>query len=162
MAYPRYQLARSFKMKRKVDGDVTIPSGDWADFSNDLDIYIRAQVGDVIEVGLDFFSQEANNTAYIDAACVVSGSPVSWWGSGELTSNTGEGVMGWIIASSQHVAAGASMFKELGPGDIGYDGIVHIRLRCRASGGDRVVRASAENPITFWARNIGPMDDEDE
>lgn len=160
----RYVMARNFKKKKLSSGNITLNQTAVTNVSIDLDIKLRANVGDVIEYGLSGSVTSANTTVGFDVYTVVSSTTVNPFGAGlsaALASTAG--VPGWIVGSSTISPISGSILRELLIDDIESSGIVTLRLRyAQGSTDSRILRATADAPLTVWARNLGPADDEDE
>lgn len=159
MAYPRFQRARDFKFITRTSGNMTLNSTSWANVDNGLDIVLVAQAGDVIEVGGGWLIENQNPDLFTDVATIVSGIPVNYFGTQGAESATSQGIHGWYgLGGGVYMSVGGGDMKELVSGDIS-SGTVTLRLRYRTlSAANRVVRATADNPFRWWAKNLGPKD----
>ena len=158
MAYPRFQLARSFKFLQYTAGDIAMNSTSWANLIGTTnDLVLAAQVDDVVEVGLSSQSQNEGSTGRIDVASIVSAAPVNYWGGGAEPS-TGYGVSSWTLVSAQFGNQGGSVMKKIVAGDLSA-GTVTLRLRYRTDISSlKTLYAAATRPLQFWAKNLGPVD----
>jgi hypothetical protein len=155
--YPRYRVARQFKFKTASPGTIS-GSTTWVDFDNSLDLKLRANTGDVIEAGLNFIVPPVNVFSYIDVVTIVSGSPVNSFATGGSIDASGSGVGSWYVSDSVYGGAGSPILYELKFEDIGTDGIVHLRLRYRSN----TTTSRDYDHVQFFAKNLGPQDDDDE
>lgn len=160
MAYPRFQRARAFKFSRHTSGNVSVTSTSWANFDTGLDLVLDAQTGDVVEVGLSALGDSAGTAADIlfDAGTLVSSAIVNVVSTGTSENGSSDGVAAWYCYRSMLAGAGGSVMYALQAGDIA-SGTVTLRVRVRlSSAGSRSVLASTNDPVCFWAKNLGPVD----
>ena len=126
----------------------------WAALVTDgsFDVTVDAVAGDVIEVGVSSIWSNVANFPYLDAATMVSGSPVNWVSTG--TSSHGSGPFGWFSANylSAPVAATAcgSWFYTVQSGDV-VSGQVTFRLYGKTLSGTRAMIPTADFPAQMWA-----------
>lgn len=145
--------------KRRTAGNITLNSSSWANVdptvgtTNELDIVLAARAGDMVEVGLSGFLQSESVVMYFDAASIVSAAPANYWGGAGGASD--EGVGAWFAIHAAWKAQSGGAVREIVSGDLSA-GTVTIRLRFRgSSASDRILRATAANPLDFWAKNHG-------
>lgn len=156
MAYPRFQRSRDFKRRQRTAGNVTVTAGA-ADFDTSLDIVLVAQVGDVIEYGVNGRgTMVSGSDGTFDVATIVSSAPVNYFGTGMVA---GQGVQSWYIPNSAgNFPLSGSMLYTIVSGDLSA-GTVTLRFRRFGGGaGASVVLANATTPFTVWAKNLGPQD----
>src|SRR4051812_9909425 len=84
----------SFLGKRN-SGNFTLNSSTWADVSSATDLTIAAKVGDVLEVLLSALWGNEGVSALLDVTTIVAGVPVNYFGSGPVTSTSGDGIQSW-------------------------------------------------------------------
>lgn len=137
---------------RRIAGDYTLNNaGAFAaiDAAN-LNLTLPAATGDKLEISLlSRYGNEAIN-AFIDAATIVSGSPVNWV-SGGTGLSTNFGVAGWVGLSGVTNTPGGSAFYTVQAGDIS-GGNVTVRLMYRTSGASKTLRAgTASADALFYA-----------
>ncbi len=160
MAYPRYQRARDFKRARRTAGNVTI-STSLANVDTALDISLAAQVGDYIEYGvLAHITLINGSDAAFDVATIVSGSVVNYFGGSTLAVGNGPWYFGPPSGAGTSIPLmmSGSMLYPLVAADISA-GTVTLRLRCIGGGSGAVsLKASSTEPLTVWAKNLGPAD----
>lgn len=156
MAYPRTQRSRAFKHVRRTSGNLILNNTAWTNLDTALDLVLSAQIGDVIEAA---FSARWENEAFgvgIDVHSWVSGAAVTAWSSGVAPTGTGLGVRAWYGLGGVAYGVGGSVMNTLVAGDISA-GTVTLRLRFRnAAAGNRTLYASADEPLQFSAKNLGP------
>jgi hypothetical protein len=162
MAYPRFQMARSYKYKNRTSGDITLNSGTWADVDTGLDVTLAAQVGDVIEVGGSWLVAGSTTTAvFFDAVSIVSAAPVNSWGIDGAVGTSVEGIQAWRCDSNSiglNQKASGGMMRVLLAGDIA-SGFVTVRLRYKqGTAGAQAMYNNANRAVQFWAKNLGPVD----
>lgn len=160
MTYPRFQLARAFKFFNRSSGSLTLNSTTWANLptiGTTWDVTLPAQIGDVIEVGVSGVWNNENVIGILDVATIVSSSVVNYFST--AGSATGSGVESWVgDALLAYVRIGGSFWYTLVSGDIS-SGTVTLRLRYRTgSASDKTLFATADNPLQFRAKNLGPAD----
>lgn len=146
-----------FDEAKYTGGDITADAdGVWEDLQNALDLTLTAATGDVVEVSI---SCTAPNTTAVSvnltAVSIVSASPVNDFATNTTPSDATDGVSGWRLGSSTVSNASGSILYPLQAGDIS-GGTVTIRFRDRPSSStNRVVSATAAQPIHTWAKNLG-------
>lgn len=157
MAYPRFRRARQHALATRTAGDITANNTTWANLNTGLDLVLPASPGDVLRYGM---SASVNNEATglaLQPATLVGAALVSWFGSGEPTTTTGDGVGGWYVDVSAAGRLGVPVELVLVTGDIS-SGKVTVRLRYRTStAANKVVQASTTRPLQVWMENIGPV-----
>lgn len=141
-----------FAMVKKTAGDYTsLTSSTWANVDTSLDLVVAARAGDYIFVSLSALHGSAAQQHFIDCAIIVAGAVQHSVGSGEITTTTGEGIMGWGKESGTlSWVQGAATVPYLVQSNDVVNGTVTLRLRYRASGAVTLY-ASAGNPLFFWA-----------
>lgn len=131
-----------------------LSSTSYADFNNALDLIIPAQVGDVLLISLSaLWVAAASGYGYLDAATIVSGSPVNYCGGG---SSSRFGVQGWssgVVGTSNDSPVGAAIQYVVQAGDIS-GGNVTLRLRGRYFSAARSIYTSADNPMHWSVVNL--------
>lgn len=158
MAYPPFLQARSFKFVDRRTGSIAaLTSTTWANLDATADIQLEANVGDTIIVSANgLWGGEAQNAA-LDVATWNGSALVNWFGSGEPTTTTGDGIPGWFSASSiTYESLSGLMARSLVAGDIA-NGQVTLRLRYRVTASKTLMNSSTD-PFQWMAWNIGPTD----
>jgi hypothetical protein len=157
MSYPRFQLARAFKVVRLTTGDFTTTGQTaWGDVNTALDITLAAQVGDVIEYGIMTEATNGSAAMRMDVATIVSAAVVNYFG-GDGTAPAGTGAAGWYVNGVRGVSG--SVWRTLVAGDIS-SGYVTLRLRYHndGAGGTNNFTANAGRGFYATAKNLGPQD----
>lgn len=116
-----------------------------------IDLVIAASAGDVIEVGTSVLSPTTAGYSWLDAATMVSGSPVNWVSTGGSTHSGGP--MGWftsIAASIVNHATGGSVLYTVQAGDLS-GGNIRFRFYAKNAGGTQTPTVSADRPAHFYA-----------
>lgn len=143
--------------KKRTSGSVTVTTTAWGNFDTGLDMVLPAQAGDLVEVVVSGTAGDTNsNYLILDAASIVAGSPVNYWGKDGAESATSYGVLAWACTGSQTIAGGG-IARNLVSGDIS-GGTVTIRLRTRldsTSPASKSMQASADVPFRCYAINHG-------
>lgn len=136
----------------RTSGNITLNSTTWANVDTGLDIAVAAQAGDVLMVPLSATFGTENVYAYLDAATIVSGSPVNYVsGQGGATD---DGVSGWWGGANQYSAVGTAIQYVVQAGDIS-GGVVTLRLRYRTeTAANKTLYASADNPLQWSVVNL--------
>jgi len=142
-------------LNRLTSGDVTITATTNVFASNVTglgDITLACATGDYIEAGLSAIAPNTTaNSMKFDVCTVVSAAAVNFFSNGTGTGST-NGVSGWYCTLSVISKAMGSILYVAQAGDISGGNIV-LRLTCFVSG-SRVLGATANQPLTFWARNL--------
>ena len=158
MAYPRFRRARAHKVGRRTTGNVSITSSTWTNLDNGLDIALEAQVGDLIEVGINGLWGAEAVTGYLDVVTVVATVPVNQVSSGAAETGTSEGAVGWTGVSGSVSPVSGSLMYSIVNGDLA-SLVVTLRIRVRGSSASaKTVYANTNEPFQFWAKNLGPAD----
>lgn len=153
----RHQLARAFKRVRRTSGNISISSTTWSNLDTGLDVVLQAAAGDTLEVCVNGLWNNEASVGVLSACTVVAGAPVSHFGSGEPTTTTGDGVMGWFGPASVQMVVGAPAQLVLGSGDLA-SGYVTVRLRTRTNSGTKTLNATTGDPLEVIVKNLGPAD----
>lgn len=140
--------------KSRSSGDISTASSSWADLDSNLDLTVTAKAGDVLLITLSArWSNEAVSTG-VDAATMVSGSPVNYI-SGGAGGASHFGVQGWFAAGSVNATTGTAILYTVQAGDVSA-GTVTLRLRYRGStSGTHTMKGDSNNPIQFGVVNLG-------
>lgn len=151
----RFAPSRNFKISERSAGDLTFNGTSYVDVDNNLDLAIKAAIGDVLELGLSTYWNNGATGAFIDAVTIVSGSPVNYMsGNG----STGEGVMSWQSYNNREANAYGGTHYTVVSGDR-VSGLVTVRLRARTeTANNKVLAASSTRRLRFWVKNIGKVD----
>lgn len=158
MPYPFFRNARAHKKTRRTSGDLTLNSTNWANVDTGLDIALPALVGDDIQVGLSAFTGSEAVNLYLDAVSVVGGAPVNSFGRAAAVEAApgGLGIQSWLVASGGFIPLGSPYIYTVVAGDLS-SGIITVRLRyATGTAANRTLRANANQPLQFWAKNLGP------
>ena len=140
----------------RTAGDISATGANgttWFDLLTATDLTLStAAAGDRVEVGASFYV--SNSGAFYlatDVATVVSGSPVTYFGTSGASGDFG--VQAWLVQpSTESIKGGVVMGPALGAGDISA-GSVTLRLRCRTSAaGTRTVKGATAQPFHWWAK----------
>lgn len=151
MAYPRFQLARNFKVTQRTAGTVAVNSTSWMDVDTATDIAIPGQVGDVLRGHVSASWGSEAFESHMTLATWVSGAAVNRFGGTN-------GVAAWLGFSGASTTFGGSAFYTLVPGDI-VSGIVTLRLQAKVgSAGSRSLFAGTGTPLQLCIQNLGPAD----
>lgn len=159
MAYPRFQLARTFKTARRASTSPTYALTTWGDVDTALDLTLAAQVGDMIEVEANgLWGNEASTAHYMDVVTVVSATPVNSFGTQGAVSTTSHGIQAWqAITANYSMIAGGGIYPIVA-GDLS-SGYVTLRLRRRGeTASTKTLYAVADQPFQWWVKNLGPVD----
>ena len=145
-----------FATARRTSGNITANSTTWANLDTGMDLTLTCSTGDFIECGFSaFLGNESVNLGF-DVATIVSASPVNYI-SGGAGGASAYGVQAWLGGDIGHaIAVGGSILYESVSGDIS-GGNILLRMRYRTgTAANRTVNASTNQPLHFWAKNIGP------
>jgi hypothetical protein len=152
-AHSGFASLRDFDRVGLTSGGITVSSTTWVNLSTSLDLTLTAATGDICEVTISAMAESTSaNYCFIDCATWVSGAGVNWFGSGEPTTGTGNGVPGWHLPNvAEYEAISGSVAMALVSGDIS-GGTVTLRLRTRVASGSRVIRAESTTPLIVYAK----------
>lgn len=146
-----------FAFHKRTAGNLTLNNfGSWANVSTSTDLVLGGiAVGDVVEVDLScLFDNEAPN-AYMDAASVVAGAAINYWGTAGGASD--EGIQAWLGLGGVVTLHGGGVMKTIVAGDL-ESGQLTLRLRYRTSAASaKTLQADAANPLQWYAKNLGPQ-----
>jgi hypothetical protein len=123
----------------------------WVTLDSGLDVPVSAFAGDVVEVGLSALVEPGVGDVFFDAASLVGGAPVGYWGASG--GSTDYGVSGWATAGS---GMDSPVLRRVTAGDLA-SGVLTVRLLTRTTG-PRTIDATAGRPLQFWAKNHGPQE----
>lgn len=142
----------------RTSGNLSLTNTTWGNLDIGLDLTAPAVAGDKIVVAISGLWDNAAGSplALIGAGTLVGGNLVSFFGSGEPTTDTGFGVPGWFGQAATAVGpTGESMPLTLASGDIS-GGNVTVRFRCRiGAAGTRVLNATTTIPLSVSLKNLG-------
>lgn len=152
------ELRGDYAISRYSAGDLTLNSTTWANVGGPADLVLAADAGDVVQVVVSsLINNEAIELA-LDVQTIVSSAAVNSFGTGTTVSNSSRGIAGWQRPASISMHLSGSFFYKLVAGDIS-GGNVTLRLRYRTlTAGNRTMFAATDYPITFIARNHGPVE----
>lgn len=95
--------------------------------------------------------EDQANLGFIDVATWVAGAGVNWFGSGEPTTISGNGIMSWVHTNDAVFSGiGGTAHLVVQAGDIS-GGTVTLRLRWHSSG-NLNLRAATTDPLVFAAK----------
>src|SRR4051812_36631985 len=83
---------------RSATSNVSFANASWVDLTSDMDLVIRAAVGDIVELEINGTIASEANTLFLDVVTIVGGSAVNSVGQGAaggLPSASHQGVAGW-------------------------------------------------------------------
>ena len=169
MAQPRFQRARAFRYTLSNTGSsLTTASTTWIDLATMTngpgagawDQTIEAQVGDVLEFGVNWqFGNEAV-AARVEVATIVSSSPVNTFGQGGVSGSTGYGVQAWTGSGNVYTPTAGSAWLTVAAGDLS-NGKVTVRPYIRVdSAVTKTLYRTSTNPVFLCVKNLGPQDPE--
>lgn len=161
MAYPRYQLAKQFKVTTRSSGDLTLNSTNWANVDTGLDITLAAQVGDTLEATLSARAAADAVHLYLDVVTLVSAAPVNSFGKrGAVQTTPGIiGIAGWYCTSGTSGVPGGPAHYVVVSGDL-TSGLVTLRLRyaTNTATNKTIFADGTSHIIEFCVKNLGPVD----
>ena len=141
-------------IKKRTSSDLTVNSATWTNWDTGLDTTLEAQAGDVVEIGMDALSSTGSFTLLLGAGVWDGSAFQSFFGSGEPTTSTGNGIAAWLCTSLTNVSISGGSILQLAAADI-VSGQVTVRLRARTSG-SKTVAATSGAPLIVWLKNHGP------
>lgn len=139
----------------RTAGEVTFTNTTtWVEMSSALRLVLpNTYAGDVVEVGVAARWSNQNAQGMGDAATLVSGSPVNYFGT---TGAAGDaGVASWFGDSNLRAPIGGSVFKTVVSGDLSGTTLT-IGFFARVTASKNMV-ALTTAPFNWWAKNHGPM-----
>jgi hypothetical protein len=137
---------------RRTSGDVSMNSTTWANFDTGLDLVIAAQAGDVLLVDVSGHYNSEAVGGILDAATIVSGSPVNYI-SGGAGGASNRGVLGWYGPGAS-ASVGAAIQYVVQSGDIS-GGNVTLRLRYRTTSASvKTMNATSDIPFQWSVVNL--------
>lgn len=160
MSYGRHRASRAHKKVIYTGGNITLNvTAITALHASALDIVLQAQVGDDIEYG---FSGILDGSSAADAAfdvySIVSAARVNPWGAGLSASLAStKGVPHWY-AQTTNAVIGGSIIKTLVSGDLSSGQLTVRPYFAKTSATTRTLSAGANQPLTVWAKNLGPAE----
>lgn len=119
---------------KRTAGDLTYPTGGFAQFSTPLQITLPCETGDLLEFGINAYAAPgATTVGALDVATIVSAAIVNRF------ANTTDGVMGWYrsTATGEH-SIGGSVFYVAQAGDISGGNVVLSLIGNRVSGSNAI------------------------
>lgn len=141
----------SVGITRRTTALVAATSASWGAIATDSDVSVAAVAGDVLQVGVSILSPNAAMYTFLDAATMVSGSPVNWVSTG--TSTHDDGVFGWfnsVAVALQTGRVGGSVPYTVKPDDV-VNGVVTFRFYAKNAGGTANYTVNSSNPAMFYA-----------
>lgn len=155
--------ARAHKHVTSTSGNITANSSTFAALAGQtggpgttgFDLAVAARIGDVLAVGVSLHVAASTTRLFLDAATIVSASPVNYV-SGTSGGSSTEGVQAWSIPADTNVraTAGGVVHYEVVSGDLS-GGTVTVRPMFRTDGSE-TVSANSNTPFHFNVHNIGP------
>ena len=140
---------------RLTTGNKTITSTTWIDLDTSLDLVVTAATGDLIEASLNGLWADTAQFGFLDLATWVSGAGVNWFGSGELTTSTGNGINNWSHTNDAVFnGMGGPVHLVVQAGDIS-GGTVTLRLRTRVAA-SLILRCNTSDPLMITAKVFRP------
>lgn len=139
----------------RTSSDITVNGTGWANLDTGLDLTIAASSGDVLLVHASGVWGAELVAGYLDAATIVSASPVNYI-SGGAGGASSQGVTGWRgdDVTNVNTAIGASIQYVVQSGDISGGNVV-LRLRVRtATATNKVLFASSNVPFHWGVVNL--------
>jgi len=138
----------------RTSANITLNNTSWTNVDTGLDLVIPAQAGDVLMVMASMLVGNENISLYLDAATIVSGSPVNYisQGAGGASSQGVAAWRGWD--NTIRPTLGGGVFYTVVSGDID-SGNVTLRLRYRTSAGsNKTLFANADVPFHWSVVNL--------
>lgn len=125
--------------------------------TGNLDLnFTGVQAGDIVEVSMSYLASNAATYIYVDMATIVSAAPVNYFGSGQITSSTGDGVMCWTATTSREEAKGGTVAYAVVSGDLSA-GALKIRPYFRTSSAtNRTMFGVAADPLHLSGKVFRP------
>lgn len=153
MAYPRFQLARSFKVSAPYRGANVLVNGvAYADIPTILatmDIVLAAQVGDVCEVVLSGMWGAEAVESYLDVVTVAGGNYFHGGANNGIQGGYGEsGVARGFTAVGHYALVAADLAS----------GAVTLRPRAKTAAAANKTFFGGAWGFMFTAKNLGPVD----
>lgn len=141
---------------KRTGGNITANSTTWTELAAetggpgtggfDLD-FTGVSAGDILEVSLSYYANNAATYFYVDFATIVSSSPVNYIGSGQVTSSTGDGVSGMAAITGREETKAGTVRYAVVSGDLSA-GALKIRPYFRTSSAtDRTIFAVTADPF---------------
>lgn len=145
-----------FDKKSRMTTSLTISNTVWTNVDTGMDITLKADVGDWIEVNASGIWDNQGNDAYMDVVSVVGGTPINSWGQGGAIRTDDQGIVAWRGTSTQYGVIGGAIAKQIVAGDLS-GGTVLLRLRMRGSSvSSHVLFTTQQIPFHWHAKNLGP------
>lgn len=137
---------------KMVAGDITVSGATYGEISSGLRLSIAANPGDVLEYGLNAFSNPSGGSNGQFDAATLNGSNaiVNYFGcDGGATDSIG----GWLTVASTYGWLQGAAFYTVVAGDI-FNGRVTVTLIGRMAGaGTTTIEADATNPAFAYLKN---------
>ena len=152
-------IQNRFAMARRSSTDIVMNSTNWANLDTGLDLTLNAAAGDVIEVACSGLARTEDVDTSLDVVTVVSGSPVSSFGSAAaVVVATTFGVQAWrMLPAATFNTISGSAFYTLLAGDVS-GGTVLLRLRYRTYlETNKTMVAESTTHFVVSAKNLGPV-----
>lgn len=140
----------------RTAGDLTLNPGDtnWHDLPTVPTLVLQGvRAGDLIEVGVQAYWDDANTYRNLDVASIVSSAPVTYWGAASGT--PGVGVPSWRGEPATVIGRGGSVFRTVSTSDIAVDGSLTLRFRYSLNAATISVLSAAVPPLHAWCKNHG-------
>lgn len=163
MSYPRYRRARAHRHLVYSAAAIALNQSNITDVlaGGALDLQVEAQVGDVVEYGINTYVAATAEHVAFDVYSVVAGAPVNPFGMGLSNGLAGNaGVPGWYCENVAEVRLlTGTIRKTMVAGDLEL-GKVKCRLRyAKVNVNARSIPADSRG-LWVWVENLGPADPE--
>lgn len=142
---------------RRTAGDYTLNSTTWANVDTGLDLTVAAVAGDVLQVSASGLWGAQAVVGMLDAATIVSASPVNYISGGGGASD--QGVMAWwgtasTVTATLNVPIGGGLQYVVQAGDIDGGNVV-LRLRYRtATAANKTLLGTTALPFHWSVVNL--------
>ncbi len=142
----------------RASTSLTLNSTTWANLDTALDLVLKAKTNDIVEVHINGLYLGEAVSAFIEASAWDGAALQGAWGSGELTTSTGDGIPSCFAtaAVALEVFSGRWM-RRVTALDVAA-GLLTIRWRYRTgSAANKTLLATAADPLHVIAVNHGPQ-----
>lgn len=162
LGYPKPSSIKASRFVNLSTGDLSLTNNSsvWGNVSTALDMTLPAEIGDVIEVGLNGVSSSSASDIGLDVVSVVAGSPVnSWLNQGPALSGPPlYSVASWHMFINTTCLLAGSVMKTIVSSDIS-GGSVLLRFRYQMWNGTatKTLAAGTNYVLQVFAKNLGPQ-----